>query len=396
MTYKITFEKNEIYHTNLVNAESISDVEKHYNKYTVLEIREARDFEIKEAERNHMPVVTIEPEPEPEPEPESTAAIKKLLSTSKNALRNLHDTLGLDFCQSYKAFEISGRFTVRGIEKKAAALVKDYSPETYSTVVLSKRENRFQCGQYMLATIEPEHKVDTEYKIVDHGYYKLNLDGFYNKGYFDETRKDETTHTIVIVQRREYLTRAEPLRTYPNPETLEENIRYKIFEYKPGSHLYFAPVESDGKRRYKSLRTYYVAKKGTKEDDLAFDKSGYYVFPKRYRLRKEAARIRAEKQKAAADARDYSGSLKTLENKLFEIKSSIAKRLDAAGTLEEVKEVSEMMIKWRGLPDVWQDYIFLRDRAANKGFSSPAVFDSRYADITAALEKINNKLNEKR
>lgn len=324
----------------------------------------------------------------------NNAAIKTLLSVNKNALRNLHDLFLYDFEKPFTAFVRTGRFTLKSIEKEAREKVADYNPETYTTVILTRGKYEYNSRYFKTARMDRPNHIEVDFRFHSIGEYYSNISNYYGKVEFESFRKDRDAETIVIFQHNENLISvSRPVWS----NGLISGRRYKIHEYRRGNYMYYTPLEGDGVKVFASINGRRFEKNGKSlEKEEVFDKSGYFVYEKRDKLERAAKKVRAEKEKAAADARDYSGPLKTLENKLFEIKSSIAKRLDAAGTLEEVKEVSEMMNKWRGLPDVWQDYIFLRDRAANKGFSSPAVFDSRYADITAALEKINNKLNEKR
>ena len=59
--YKVTFQYSEtIYCANIARAESKEEVEKYYSKYAWYKVNEATEWDIKEAEMEGMPVITIE------------------------------------------------------------------------------------------------------------------------------------------------------------------------------------------------------------------------------------------------------------------------------------------------------------------------------------------------
>ena len=59
--YNVHFQYSETtYCSNIAHAESIQDVEKHYNKYSWVSVEEATESDIQEAKRKGKPIVEIE------------------------------------------------------------------------------------------------------------------------------------------------------------------------------------------------------------------------------------------------------------------------------------------------------------------------------------------------
>lgn len=71
--FKVSFEYSEnVYCTNIAVAECKEDVEKHYSKYSWVSVKDAEDWEVEEAKRKGMPIVTVEhAEPEQAAEQET-------------------------------------------------------------------------------------------------------------------------------------------------------------------------------------------------------------------------------------------------------------------------------------------------------------------------------------
>lgn len=67
--YRVSFQYSEsTYCTNIARAEAVEDVEKYYSKYEWVSIKEAYEWDVEEAERKGMPIITIEHEEEAEKE----------------------------------------------------------------------------------------------------------------------------------------------------------------------------------------------------------------------------------------------------------------------------------------------------------------------------------------
>lgn len=67
MNYKITFQYAEnIYCTNIVASQNKEDAMEHYRDYRVIGIKEATDYDLKEAERKGMPFIDLTSELEEE------------------------------------------------------------------------------------------------------------------------------------------------------------------------------------------------------------------------------------------------------------------------------------------------------------------------------------------
>lgn len=59
--FVVNYEKDGIFHANLVSAEKKSDVEAKYSEYDVFAVVEANDYIVEEAKIKHMPIIEVEP-----------------------------------------------------------------------------------------------------------------------------------------------------------------------------------------------------------------------------------------------------------------------------------------------------------------------------------------------
>lgn len=60
MMYKVSFQYSEnVYCTNIVIAENREAVNRHYNKYPWVNIRDASVYDIQEATAKGMPIITL-------------------------------------------------------------------------------------------------------------------------------------------------------------------------------------------------------------------------------------------------------------------------------------------------------------------------------------------------
>ena len=59
--FVVNYEKDGIFHANLVSAEKKSDVEAKYSEYDAFVVVEANDYIVEEAKIKHMPIIEVEP-----------------------------------------------------------------------------------------------------------------------------------------------------------------------------------------------------------------------------------------------------------------------------------------------------------------------------------------------
>lgn len=59
--FVVNYEKDGIFHANLVSAEKESDVEAKYSEYDAFAVVEANDYIVEEAKIKHMPIIEVEP-----------------------------------------------------------------------------------------------------------------------------------------------------------------------------------------------------------------------------------------------------------------------------------------------------------------------------------------------
>ena len=309
----------------------------------------------------------------------------------KNTFRFLHGTDGYDFTKPVILNRFSGTFTI----KKLWSIIphKDYD---YNVCVLVNVPNsRYEREKkYYIARICGENSFDIELKASAYfGWYTIP-NTFYTKGMFTELRKRSDIETYLIAQRKDYQTPITEKKPY-SVGTLDDNVRY-IFnkeqyaytanmEKKYISELHLRDTTGKGKEIVYRVPQYY-------RKDLTFydilDNSGYYVYNRRAELKRRAAALRAEREKAAYNEYDTTGMIEKAVNAAEKTKSAIIEKIQTAA------DYNSMYALHRKLYDIawlYYDIELFTEKINNKKFPSIPACENSLQKIIDKAEKIETE-----
>jgi hypothetical protein len=307
--------------------------------------------------------------------------VKQLLTENKKALQFLHDARGFDF-------------------EKDFIVVKGYDKFTYKTVtdtIKSRIGDDFKAALYVkpvsVWTDENLHYVDIDDKFYTERnatvqYWNYDIDYFWGVGNFEDVRKHKTAYYYIVAQKTEYI------GNRPAPRVVSRNERVKPF-FDKVSYYY----DSTRTRRFVSaipvmlldgsatMKEYKpngdrVLYSQIKTPDEFIDKSGYFVGGRRAELKRHAAALRAEREKAAALASDFTYRENEINAQINIIKNRIAAALACAENSEDMTNVYNAVysLKWAILTR--DCYIKKRD---NKTFASVNEIVNKLDDIEKLL-----------
>lgn len=316
------------------------------------------------------------------------AMVNNLLKIAPNALRDLHDVLGMDFCAPYGVEYTRGNYTVNKVAKMAA--MNGYGPGDL-LVILTRNANKCWYSQtFKLVTVEDDGKIEIDYRIP----YRAGgggLDTYFRKGDFESDRKSEKAESYILWQRREYL-------KIPDKKSIDKTARYKLIkadywyanaDYKYIHRLTLKQIGEQGKQLSYKIDRYSVdnCKRIPETESDVIDKSGYFVDERRAELKHRVAEIRAEREKAAFNATDNADKVTDIANRIAARKAELIQQLTDANTSAELDKVGQKLIKFRGLAWTMYEFEVFRERVANKTFKSISDCDYDYHYILARLEK---------
>lgn len=304
---------------------------------------------------------------------------KMLLTDSRNAFRGLHQVLGMDFEAPYGIEHIKGRYTVNQVIKTATA--GGYVPGDLLVILTRDGGKTWGRNDFQMATVTRAGGVEIDYKTP---WMDSGIDYFYAKRCFEEVRKSPEAETFILWQGRQHLKK-------PAEKAVELVGRFDVVSAQYGSYNGQRYVDSIELRRRDSKgemfrreivgRVYYAGKKYPAALEDVFDRSGYYIWARREDLKRRAAALRAEREKAAFEASDNTDKVLELEKRIEARKAEIIRALEAAETAEEIAAVGESLARWRGLAGVVSDFNRFRANVAGKVYKSIADCERAYNDI---------------
>jgi len=309
--------------------------------------------------------------------PTATPEAAAILAINPAIFKGLHIKLGFDFQQPVTIRRIPAPFTI----KKAWKLAADHDPAT-STAAIIMRDTGNTWGIYRdlhMAPITADNLRDDyddhmSYSLGRAHGYKTVFSNFYAKGCFHDLRKSPTCEAWIIAQRNDLLKPwTEPARDWIERQR----------DMTPGEHP-------------QPCRVYYANRRPV----YLIDKSNYRLDARREDLKHRAAKLRADRQKAAADdatrataARRYNDLLKAFSAAKQRIITALV-NVDpltlspaAVAELETIgKAIGEYA--WKGLSGAARDINQFEAAARDNRFTTPARYDAAYNDILEKLAAI--------
>ncbi len=299
---------------------------------------------------------------------------KELLKENKKALQFLHHAHGFDFESNVFISSIPGRFTYKMIRDHIAANIGD----GYTAALLIKPAAGYIFKELHYATMENgRFKIDHDRRALQ--WWKYNIHDFYGVGAFENIRKNLTKRVYIIAQKNELIRTPKP---EPKPEN---NTRYNIAKNGVrycgdgrGSH-WIDKVEllpRDGKRGKIEFSPYNRFFGNEKRSDVItdhIDKSGYILRFRRMDLQSRARALKAERQRAAALAYDWSEREKKTAAGIAAAKKHIISMIEGAETYDDGKRIDAAagVLRWM----LW-DFDALKEKSFASIEQKTRYFDS--------------------
>ena len=317
---------------------------------------------------------------------------KTLREANKNTLRGLHYYFGFDFQAPHKILYLAGNYTVKKIEKAAAAAGFSADAE----IVILTRDNGpraawrrdWKAVEIVGGGVNVEFRRERSCPI-----WPRPFDTFYAKCSFEELRKEAGAETFIFCQEREYIKR-------PAAEKKADwSERFKLYGIRRAgdgngaswiSRLELIETTSNGKRRvdYGEGGGWYI-RYGWRPQDAGeiIDKSGYLLLERRDDLRRRAAALRAKREKAAYMAADNSAEVEELRGMIQERKAEIVQQLQEATTADELQRVEKALARWGGFAYIVHLFEEFERASINKSYRCIKEREDRYNEIKERLEK---------
>lgn len=310
-------------------------------------------------------------------------AIKRILSKDTNALRAVHDLVNVDFEKPFTAFVIESRYTANMILKQAAG----HTPDNSIICVLTYGGNSCFKDEIYFATLGSCGKFEIDHK-PPYSYNKKRcfIHKYYGRGDFEKARKNND-FSVIICQNYEYIAEK-------NDHPVDFSNRFKVADYRiwGDGHGNSYIGEIDTIRTDDNGSHYAINKRGAwgynrsySTLDEIIDKSGYITYEKRHQLKHDARILRAEREKAAYTANDYTKEVAEIKAQAEAKKADIMRELEKATTAEDIKAISKKLDIWRGLAGVYEDIVRLEAQTISKAYASIADYKKAAGNITTAL-----------
>lgn len=318
-----------------------------------------------------------EKEEEKPMKPTTTQEAATIRAINPAIFKGLHKCIGFDFEKPLTIKRIPAPFTIK---KAWKTIGTDHTPDS-STAAIIMRDPGNTWGIYRELHMTPITADNLRDDFDDHMSYSLGrahgyktvFSSFYAKGSFHDLRKSPTCEAWIIAQRNDLLKPwTEPARDWTERQP----------DMIPGEH--------------KQHRTYY----NNAPAAILIDKSNYRVDIRRFNLKQRARKLRADRQKAAADAATiataasrYNDLLKAFSAAKQRIITALA-NVDpltlspAAVTKLEIigKAIGEYA--WKGLSGAARDINQFEAAARDNKFTTPARYDDAYNGILEKLAAI--------
>lgn len=159
-----------------------------------------------------------------------TKALKEMLSINKKVLAGLHYIKGFDFEKPFDIISGDGNFTMNSIKKQYKEHDIDITGTTAILLMLKKQDYWSNKRFYVV-----EIQFFACFCICERGLYEFNLQHFYGVGDFETARKHNTDKYYVVIQKKEYLTKAYTEKKVDYSERLEAVGKYTKWSTQNGT-----------------------------------------------------------------------------------------------------------------------------------------------------------------
>lgn len=309
--------------------------------------------------------------------PTATPEAAAILAINPAIFKGLHIKLGFDFQQPLTIRRIPAPFTIKKAWKLAGA---DHDPTT-STAAIIMRDTGNTWGIYRDLHMTPitadnlrdDYDDHMSYSLGRAHGYKTAFSNFYAKGSFHDLRKSPTCEAWIIAQCNDLLKPwTEPTRDWTERQR----------DMAPGEHP-------------QPCRVYYANRRPV----YLIDKSNYRLDARREDLKRRAAKLRADRQKAAADAATAATAARRFNDLLTAFSAAKHRIIDALVNVDlltgpaavtELETIGKAIgeYAWKGLSGAARDINQFADAARDNKFTTPARYDAAYNAIVEKLAEI--------
>lgn len=314
----------------------------------------------------------------------------------------LHHIAGIDWTQPVNVVEYHGTFTALKLRKAATAAGVEPSA---LLVCISQWDAYPKNKKWFAITADNKPVLSLRPDSASWGTCRP-IDDYFNNRSFNEYRTgkwrpgDSDITTVIIAQDPQHAAPISSERTITIPRDSEpaerlHNVRVIGGRYNNISYVsQFDAVDDTGRRYHWESHGRCFCSSEIKPTELTdiIDKSGYYVHGRRESLKRQAARVKAEKARAAAAAVDLAPYFADVARALDDAIKATRAAYNNAATLAEFNALGEINNRWGGLVDLWKSC----DRftaSAPSDYSSPEKIAERAAGLLEKLRAYTEKLN---
>lgn len=302
--------------------------------------------------------------------------VKEVLNRNPKMFKALHDLYDFDFTEEFQIIKINGRFTLNSLKKSLG--ITDLTGLNTAVIITNVKYN--ERYNYIVKAIESGFCIDYERRFYG---YEYHVDHFFGKGSFEDARKEENIIVYVICQNKELAKKASEKK----PDLNERFIFKYVTRWGDGKGKHgISQIDLIDKQHNNKKFTYKTRRPESSENvNYYVDKSGYLVEEQKNELKRKAAKLRTEREKAAADAVNFDNEINVINNKLLEIKSKLAVQIMEVNNYETVCNIDKIIgvLRW-----LYLSVDRFTERNAKKQFSSIQDANSRLNNINLEIEKI--------
>lgn len=313
---------------------------------------------------------------------------KELLSENNKALQFLHAANGFDFEKDYFIAKLEDRFTFNTVKK---AIGENLAGDYTAALILKSKKGYYSYNKLYYIGLDLTAGKFEPLRKENLTYWGFDIDYFFGKGDFEETRKNKTDHIYIIAQRNEYLT-APKEKTGFDPD---QRFRYVPSEYgeKCGDghgNTYINKITLmflDGSAKQVEYKPYNHYSKDPRPASVSevIDKSGYLIAHRRRELKRRAAVLRAEREKTAALNADFSNREKEIKAGIDSAKLHLAELALTIDSDADANAFDKTADSFRWLMFYYNRYT---ENAEKKAFASISAIENSLNDLQARINKV--------
>lgn len=300
-----------------------------------------------------------------------------ILAINPAILRGLHIKIGFDFEREITIKRIPAPFTIKKAWKTIGA---DHDPATSTAAIIMRDTGNtwsifsdLHMTPITADSLRDDYNDHMSYSLGRAHGYKTVFSSFYAKGCFHDIRKSPTCEAWIIAQRNDLLKPwTEPARDWTERQR----------DMASGEYI--------------QHRTYYNNAPAV----ILIDKSSYRVDNRRFDLKQRARKLRADRQKAAADAATRATAASRY-NDLLKAFSAARQRIITAlanvnpltlspSAVTELETIGKAIgeYAWKGLSGAARDINQFEAAARDNKFTTPANYDAAFNKIVEKLAAI--------